>query len=90
MAVFRRDLEQRRASVEAGIRHALDGVRALLPFEHARLELVAFEMETGVALLVAEGACEDCSLSVATLATGLEAHLRLRVPDVRAVRVVSP
>ena len=90
MAVFRRDPEQRRVTVEAGIRHALDEARAILPFEHARVELVSFEPETGIALLSADGACEDCDLSIATLATGLEAHVRQRVPEVRAIRVLSP
>lgn len=88
MAVFRRDTEQRRADAEAGIRQALADAQALLRFEHARLELVSFELETGEALLAAEGGCEDCDFSVATLATGIEAHIRQRVPDVRAVRLL--
>lgn len=90
MAVFRRDPEQHRATVEAGIRPALAEARALLSFEHARVELISFELETGVAILSADGSCEGCDLSVATLATGLEAHLRQRVPDVRAIRVLTP
>lgn len=88
MVVFRRDPEQRRASVEAGIRLALADAESMLRIAHARLELVSFEPETGEALLTAEGGCEDCDFSVATLASGLEAHLRQRVPDVRAVRLL--
>lgn len=74
--------------MEAGIRHALGTARTLLP-EHARVELVSFEMSTGVALLAADGGCADCELSVETLATGIEAHLRHRVPELRAIRVVT-
>jgi Fe-S cluster biogenesis protein NfuA len=76
------------SAIEARIRDALAGLRPLLHFESAHLELVRFEAASGVALLRLDGACPDCDLTAATLRQGIEAHLRLRVPEVREVRTV--
>jgi Fe-S cluster biogenesis protein NfuA len=53
------------------------------------IDLVNFEAATGVAVLRVEGDCPDCEMSVATLLQGIEAHLKLRVPEIREIRPVS-
>jgi Fe-S cluster biogenesis protein NfuA len=76
------------AEVEARIRDALAGIRPLLPLEVARLELVEFSPDKGVAVLRLAGDCPDCDLTADHLRDGIEAQLRLRVPEVRAVESI--
>jgi Fe-S cluster biogenesis protein NfuA len=74
------------SGIEARIREALVALRPLLHFEGARIELVEFEAEGGVAVLRLDGTCPDCDLTAIALRQGIEAHLRMQVPEVRAVR----
>ena len=53
------------------------------------VDLVNFEAATGVAVLRIEGDCPECEMSVAALLQGIEAHLKLRVPEIREIRPVS-
>jgi Fe-S cluster biogenesis protein NfuA len=78
----------RQAAVERRIRSALQGIRALLPMEAAGVELVEFEMESGVAVLRLSGDCPHCDLTAEHLRAGIEANLRQRVPEIREVRAV--
>jgi Fe-S cluster biogenesis protein NfuA len=75
-----------RAAVEARIRAALEGLRPLLPFDAPVIDLVEYQEEIGLAVLRVGGHCEDCNMSAAMLMEGIEAHLRMRVPEVREVR----
>ena len=76
------------AAIEARIREAIVGLRPLLGV-HNGVELVNFESASGVAVLRVEGDCPQCEMPVATLLQGIEAHLRLRVPEIREIRPVS-
>ena len=78
-----------RPTVEDRIGDALAQVAVMLRLDHAVLELVTFEKSTGVAVLRLHGDCPDCEMSVTTLRDGIEAHLRLRVPEVREVRALA-
>ena len=79
----------RAAAVEARIRSALESAGALLRLHDGRLELRAFDVESGVAVLDVAGACPDCELSVATFRTAVAAHVQRAVPEVREVRLAG-
>jgi Fe-S cluster biogenesis protein NfuA len=76
-------------AIEARIREAIAGLRPLLGVEATGVDLVNFEATTGVAVLRIEGDCPECDMSVAALLQGIEAHLKLRVPEIREIRPVS-
>jgi Fe-S cluster biogenesis protein NfuA len=76
-------------AIEARIRDAITGLRPLLGAAATGVELVNFEAATGVAVLRIEGDCPECDMSVATLVQGIEAHLKMRVPEIREIRPVS-
>ena len=75
-------------TIESRIREALEGVRSLLPIDTARLELVEFRAESGVAVVRLSGDCPDCRLSVAMLREGIEAHVRARVPEISEIKAI--
>jgi Fe-S cluster biogenesis protein NfuA len=75
--------------VENRIGEALTQVAIMLRLDRAVLELVTFEKTTGVAVLRLHGDCPDCEMSVTALRAGIEAQLRMRVPEVREVRAVA-
>lgn len=75
-------------AIEVRIREALIGLRPLLHFPGATIELVAFEVEGGIAVLRLAGDCPDCQLTAAMLRQGIEAHLRMQVPEVQEVRAI--
>lgn len=72
--------------VDDRIRDTLDEVRPLLHIEEATIELVQFDLQSGVAVLRVEGDCRDCEMSAANMIEGISAHLRSRVPEVKDVR----
>jgi Fe-S cluster biogenesis protein NfuA len=80
---------RRTQSVEDRIGDALSHVAVMLRLDEAVIELVQFERATGVAVLRLHGDCPDCAMSVSALRDGIEAQLRLRVPEVREVRTHS-
>jgi Fe-S cluster biogenesis protein NfuA len=77
------------AAIEARIHEAIDGLRPMLGVDGSGVELLSFDAATGVLVLRAEGDCTDCRLSIATFIQGIEAHLRMRVPEIREVRMAS-
>ena len=79
----------RNDAIEARIREAIEGLRPLLGVDSGAVELVSFGGESGVAVLLVEGDCPECEMPVATLLQGIEAHLRMRVPEIREIRTVS-
>jgi Fe-S cluster biogenesis protein NfuA len=84
-----RSIPRPRQTIEQRIADALAQVAVMLRLNQAVIELVEFERRTGVAVLRLHGDCPDCEMSVSTLRDGIEAHLRLRVPEVREVRAVA-
>lgn len=84
-----RSIRRTRQTIEARIGDALAQVAVMLRLDQAVIELVQFEKDTGVAVLRLRGDCPDCEMSVSTLRDGIEAQLRLRVPEVREVRALA-
>jgi Fe-S cluster biogenesis protein NfuA len=84
-----RPLRHSRHTVEDRIGDALTQVSIMLRLDQAVLELVTFEKTTGVAVLRLRGDCPDCEMSVTALRAGIEAQLRIRVPEVREVRALA-
>ena len=82
-------LRRTRPSVEDRIGDALAQVGVMLRLDRAVIELVSFERSTGVAVLRLHGDCPDCEMSVSALRDGIEAQLRMRVPEVREVRSLA-
>jgi Fe-S cluster biogenesis protein NfuA len=78
-----------RQTTEERIADALAQVAAMLRLDQAVVELVEFEQRTGVAVLRLRGDCPDCEMSVSSLRDGIEAQLRMRVPEVREVRALG-
>jgi Fe-S cluster biogenesis protein NfuA len=76
------------ASVERRIRKAIAEVRPLLHIDPVGIDLVRFEWDTGVAVVKFEGDCPDCAMSASMMRSGVEAHIRMHVPEVREVRAV--
>lgn len=85
MGVLRRSNADR-AAVEARIRDALEALRPLLSVDAPVVELVEYREATGLAVLRVDGQCSGCDMSAAMLIDGIEAHLRMRVPEVREVQ----
>lgn len=73
--------------VEGRIRDAIEGLRPLIPTHAEVIALVRFEAETGVVVLRLDGDCPDCDMPVAALVQGIEAHLKMRIREIRAVRI---
>lgn len=72
--------------IEARISDALSQVAVMLRLEDVVIELVEFERRTGVAVLRLHGDCPHCEMPVSALRDGIEAQLKMRVPEVRGVR----
>jgi Fe-S cluster biogenesis protein NfuA len=84
MALFRK--KQDPADIERRINDALTGMRPLLHIEKMDLALISFDETTGVTILRIAGDCPDCTMTASELRAGIEAHLRLRVPEITEVR----
>ena len=85
MSLFNRGT-RRDGDVEERIRAAIAELRPMLRLDAAAVELLDFDHESGVAVLRFAGDCPDCEMSTGMLRQGIEAHLRMHVPEVRAVR----
>ncbi len=83
----------RRKRKDAVIRESISAILAevapLLRIEHCRIDIVEYSGATGRLTLQIDGSCPDCKLSPATFMPAIEAHLKLRVPEVREVRVIG-
>ena len=88
MGVLKRN--RRKQGIEGRIQHAIDHLVPLLRIDACQIQLVSFEPATGVALLRIEGGCSHCDMSAITLLQGIEAHLRMSVPEIREVRALDP
>ena len=87
MGILRRN--QSSADIEKRIRDAIASMRPLLRIQSLEVDLVTFDGASGVATLRLEGDCPDCDLNADALRTGIEAHLRLRVPEIEEVRTTT-
>jgi len=76
-------------AVEQRISAILAEVVPMLRIEHCTLELVEFSPESGRAILRIDGGCPDCQVSPATFSPAIQAHIRMRVPEVREVSIAN-
>jgi Fe-S cluster biogenesis protein NfuA len=74
-------------AIEARISEVLIEIEPLLRMDHCMLELVEFSEQSGVAVLAIGGGCPDCEVSPATFSAAIQAHVMMRVPEVREVRI---
>ena len=84
MGVLRRNTNEQ-AKIEQRISAILVEVQPLLRIDHCTLELA--EYVEGVAVLAITGGCPDCEVSPATFSSAIQAHIRMRIPEVREVRI---
>ena len=87
MGILRRNRPS--ADIEHRIRDAIAAMRPLLRIQPLAIELVRFDPASGVAVIRMEGDCPECDLNADALRTGIEAHLRLRVPEINEVRTLT-
>ena len=59
----------------------------LLGLEHCIIGLFRFDAEGGVATLRVDASCAECDVSPSTFMAGIETRLKLRVAEVREVRM---
>jgi len=85
MSVLRRKRSRPQEDVEHHIRHELAEILPILRIEQRAIELQAFDLATGTAVLLIKGGCLDCDCSPATFIQGIELQLKLRVSELRAV-----
>lgn len=76
-------------AVEARISAILAEVEPMLRIDHCKLELVEFSPESGVAIVSIGGGCPDCQVSPATFSPAIQAHIRMRISEVREVRITT-
>ena len=76
-------------SIEARISSILTEVEPLLRMEHCTLRLDSYTPSSGVAVIAIAGGCPDCAVSPATFSSAIQAHLMIRVPEIREVRVTG-
>lgn len=74
-------------TVEARITAVLTEVVPLLRMEHCTLRLTGYAPLSGVAVVEIDGGCPDCEVSPVTFSAAIQAHVRMRVPEVREVRI---
>ena len=76
-----------RKEIESGISSVLIELKPMLRMEHCRLEIVTFVASSGELILRIDGECNECDVSPATFSPAIAAHVKLRVPEVREVRI---
>lgn len=89
MSVLRRNRTRSAETVEASIAIVLAEVGPLLRIEHCQIEIAEYSELAGRLVLRIDGNCPDCELSPATFMPAIEAHLKLRVPEIREVSVAT-
>lgn len=77
------------SEIEAKISAILAEVQPMLRIEHCKLELVNYSPESGIVIVGIDGGCPDCQVSPATFSPAIQAHIRMRVPEVREVRIAG-
>jgi Fe-S cluster biogenesis protein NfuA len=75
--------------VEHDITNVLAEIGPLLRIDHCSIEIAEYSEATGHLKLRIDGNCPDCEVSPLTFMPAIEAHLKLRVPEVREVHVIG-
>jgi len=89
MSVIGRRSQRGSGVIEQNITNVLAEVGPLLRLEHYSIEIAEYTLATGQLKLRIDGNCPDCEMSPATFMPAIAAHLKLRVPEVREVRVIG-
>jgi len=89
MTGLRRNAANKQLTVEESITLVLAELRPLIRIEHTQIEIAEYSGVTGRLVLRMDGACPHCELSPADFMPAIEAHLKLRVPQVREVSVIE-
>jgi len=77
------------SAVERNVLMVLEDVPPMLRIEHCRFEIESFSVATGDLVIRFEESCSDCDVSAITFGPAIEAHIKSRVPEIRAVRIVA-
>jgi Fe-S cluster biogenesis protein NfuA len=78
--------DDQRSQRQAELRSLIELMRPAVQSDGGDLELVAFDVETGVVEVQLQGACSSCAISSATLQGGVERILKSRLDWVTEVR----
>jgi Fe-S cluster biogenesis protein NfuA len=70
------------------IEQVLETVRPAIRMDGGDVEFVDFDEHDGTVRLRLMGHCVGCPMSMATLKNGIEARLRVAVPEVHSVEAV--
>jgi Fe-S cluster biogenesis protein NfuA len=70
------------------IEQVLEAVRPAIRMDGGDVEFVDFDEGDGTVKLRLMGHCVGCPMSMATLKNGIEARLKMVVPEVRTVEAV--
>jgi Fe-S cluster biogenesis protein NfuA len=76
-----------RDDIQRQINDELAALVPLLSIDPCQLALVRFDEGTGSCVIRFAGECPDCNASAATFFHGIETRLRLRVPEIRELKV---
>jgi Fe-S cluster biogenesis protein NfuA len=77
------------SAVEKNVLTVLEDVPPMLRIEHCRFEIESFSAVTGDLVIRFEASCSDCDVSAITFGPAIEAHIKSRVPEIRAVRIIA-
>jgi Fe-S cluster biogenesis protein NfuA len=78
--------DEERTRREADLRSLIELMRPAVQSDGGDLELVAFDLDSGVVEVQLQGACSSCAISSATLQGGVERILQGRLEWVTEVR----
>jgi Fe-S cluster biogenesis protein NfuA len=87
MLLRKRRHRAQQEKTEQNIRLALDLIRPILRIDECELSLENFDIDTGTAVLAINGTCTECELTAGTFIDGIEAQIKIRVPEVTSVRI---
>ncbi len=71
------------------IEEVLASIRPAIRADGGDIELVDFDVDSGVVRIRMVGACYACPMSSLTLKAGIEQRLRMLIPEVRSVESVE-
>jgi len=78
------------SAVERNVVLVLEDVGPMLRIDHCRFEIESLSITTGDLVIRLEASCSDCDVSAVTFGPAIEAHIKSRVPEIRAVRIIAP
>lgn len=78
--------DEQRTERQEALRALIDLMRPAVQADGGDLELVAFDVDSGMVEVELRGACSSCAISSATLQGGVERILRSRLDWVTEVR----